>query len=130
MTHPAILLKRFIPIEHRTTVKRSTLPYMIQQGWRLTNGSERRWEGYYRTRYGSFRGKVEHSNPPKFYIHNPPEALHHHHWACFTELPGGWYSVHFKILPKDADSGVMEIERLLNEAHLLAKKKASLATLA
>jgi hypothetical protein len=124
MTNPSILLKRFIPIKHCLTVKRSSATYLIQQGWKLTKGSERRWEGYYRTRYGSFRGKVEHSSPPKFYIHNPPEPLHHHHWACFTEASGGWYSIHFKIRPKDADSGVMEIERLINEAFWLFKKTA------
>src|SRR5918999_5802919 len=102
LTHPSILLKRLIPIKRRITVKRSTSPYLVQQGWKLTNGSEGRWEGYYRSRYGSYKGKIEHSSPLKFYIHNPPEPLRHHHWVCFTALPGGWYSVHFKLLPKDA----------------------------
>jgi hypothetical protein len=124
MTNPSILLKNLIPIKPRITVKRTATTYLIQQGWKLTNVSQRQWEGYYRTRFGSYKGKIEHSSPPKFYIHNPPEPLRHHHWACFTELPGGWYSVHFRKLPKDADSGVMEIERLINEAFLLSKKTA------
>lgn len=122
MTHPSILLKKLIAIKRRITVKRSARPYLIQQGWKLTHGLERQWEGYYRTRYGSYKGKIERSSSPKFYIHNPPEPLRQHHWACFTELPGGWYSAHFKKLPKDADSGVMAIERLINEAFILSKK--------
>lgn len=122
ITHSTILLKRFITIKQPITVKRSTTLYLIQQGWKLTNRSEGRWEGYIRSRYGSYKGKVEHSTPLKFYIHNPPEPLRHHHWSCFTALSDGWYSVHFKKLPKDADSGVIALEALINEAFLLSKK--------
>jgi hypothetical protein len=112
----------FQKLKHRLgslTIKRSTKTYLQQQGWRLNElrtGSE--WQGYYRTRYGSFKGRVLPSaSTPRFYLYQPPETLKakHPHGACFSALGNGWYSVHFRRVPKDLDSGVMTIERILTE---------------
>ena len=109
----------------RRTVPRSSQSYLEEQGWSLTgSGPAARWDGWYRTRYGSYRGKVECSTPPKFFVKEPPEGLSRHkHRPCFSNLnSGGWWSVHFKTQPKDLDSGAMEIERILHEAFLLSQK--------
>jgi hypothetical protein len=77
---------------------------------------------YYRTRWVSVKGRVAASNPPCFYICNPPENLKRHsHWPCFSGQGNGWYSVHFRRMPKDLDSGVMEIERIICESMKLNK---------
>jgi hypothetical protein len=99
--------------------------YLQQQGWERTgSGPSARWDGWYRTRFGSFRGKIECSTPPKFSVKQPPEGLaRHRHRSCFSGgKSGGWWNVHFAILPKDLDSGVMTIERILHEAFLLSQK--------
>jgi hypothetical protein len=133
MHHPAsaseVLLQRLRTLTQRetvSTVKRSNKSYLQEQGWLLTNGHSRPvWEGYYRSRYGSFKGRIELSLPPKYYIYNPPEPLRYHHWSCFTQASSsGWHSIHFSTVPKDASSGVLAIERLINDAFLIYQKTA------
>lgn len=111
-------VKRLLTITHRATVQRSSTTYLKEQGWKLINGwPDAQWVGYYRTRFGSFKGKVESLSSPCFYIHNPPEALRRHsHWACFSDRGSGWYRVHFRKMPKELDSGLMCILRMLTEA--------------
>lgn len=117
------IVKRLLTIKRRITVNRSSISYIKQKGWKFTHSLvSPRWEGYYRSCFGSFRGKVETLSSPHFYIHKPPEVLRRHsHWACFTDRSGGWYSVHFRTMPKDLDSGVMTIERIIHEAFLRSK---------
>jgi hypothetical protein len=77
--------------------------------------------GYYRTRVGSFAGKVRHRllSCADYFIKDPPEAIEHGaHWACFTPRGGGWYSLHFNDPPKSVEDGIKSIERLLAEALL------------
>jgi hypothetical protein len=121
-----MFLKRLVTRTRPIPVKRSTATYMTQQGWQRHNWfGIPEWRGYYRTRFGSFKGKIEPSTPPKLYIHNPPAALRRHsHWPCFTPRNDGWYSIHFSIVPTDWDSAILTIERLLHESFLLAKKTA------
>ena len=116
------LLKLPRQIVERTisrTIRRSADRYLTQQGWRLAPvGYGREWQGYYRTRYGSFKGRVvASSTPPGFYVYKPPAKLSSHsHSACFTSQGNGWHSVHFRRVPKDIDSGVIAIERILYES--------------
>jgi hypothetical protein len=124
------------PVNHTppTTVRRDTRTYLEKQGWTLTNGSyPATWNGYYRTRFGSWRGMIKTTTPPKYYIHNPPKGLktRHSHKSCFHEAPeigGGWYWVHFSTAlnptPRDLDSGVIKLERILYEAYVLTQKSA------
>lgn len=118
------------PIE----VKRDTRTYLEKQGWTLTNGSyPATWHGYYRTRFGSWRGMIKTTTPPKFYIYNPPAGLttKHDHKRCFhtaPEIGAGWYWAHFSTAlnptPRDLDSGVIKLERILYEAYVLTQKSA------
>jgi hypothetical protein len=116
------ILQRLLALPRRftfRTIRRNPHRYLTQQGWRpaLLGGSE--WQGYYRTRYGSFKGRVVAITPsPSFYVYKPPEKLKssHPHKLCFTSQGNGWHSVHFWRVPKDIDSGVMAIERILYES--------------
>jgi len=121
-------LKRLIPFGKPIAVKRDTEPYLPKQGWKLnTSTTPAEWHGYYRTRFGSYKGRIIASTPPQFYIHKPPAGLkeRHSHKACFTAMKDdGWYSAHFSKLPKDLDSGVIKLERILYEAYLLTQKSA------
>jgi hypothetical protein len=125
--HVMELVKEWLaptPRQGTREVKRSRKTYLEEQHWRRTGfGLPARWVGWYRTRYGSYRGKIECSTPPKFFVKDPPEGLsRHRHHMCFSEKSGGWWSVHFRTQPKDLDSGVMELERIFHEAYLLSKK--------
>lgn len=120
------LVKAFSALKRRFSsilINRSSKTYLSEKGWRRFKsypGYE--WQGYYRTRYGSFKGRVRQGSastlPHSFYVYKPPEALKlkHPHSACFSSQGNGWYSVHFKRAPKDADSGVMAIQRILTES--------------
>jgi hypothetical protein len=120
-------VKKLFPLKRRVTVARSRKSLLEERGWQKAGfGPFARWEGYYRTRFGSYKGKIEFSYPPKFFVKDPPEGLaQHEHRACFTDLNnGGWRSVHFRVQPKDLDSGVVKIERILDEAFRLSKTSA------
>jgi hypothetical protein len=121
------LLKNLLSFGKPIEVKRSTAPYIEKNGWQLcTSTTPSEWRGYFRTRFGSYKARITVSNPPQYYIHKPPAGLktRHSHSACFTALADGWYSVHFRIMPKDLDSGVIKLERILCEAYLLTQKSA------
>jgi len=121
-------LKKIFRKRRPIAIKRSAKTYLSEQGWRLTyERGEQQLEGWYRCRYGSYFGKIQNlaSTKPSFFIKDPPHELFgHRHGNCFTHRPhvgNGWYSVHFSTLPQDLDSGVLHIERTLNESFLLAK---------
>jgi hypothetical protein len=124
--------KKLFPLlsrRERRTVARSNLSHKEKQGWWLETGQEPVWHGYYRTRYGpSYKGKVENLADPKFYIQieKPPQQLRKHtHWICFREQRAkGWYWVHLSPVPRDIDSGIFAVERVLNDALAPVKKTA------
>ena len=122
MADTAMLLKRLLPFSLPGTDRHRGKPYLQEKGWVFTYGINAQWNGYYRTRFGSFKGRIVPRADPKrrYFIHNPPERLHHHHWACFSEMKGmeqgGWYAVHLLPFPKDIVSGVLAIERVIDEA--------------
>jgi hypothetical protein len=122
------LLKNLIPCGKAILIRRKSQLYIDGTGWQQsTSSTPREWHGYYRTRFGSYKGRIIASTPPQYYIHNPPKGLkeRHSHAACFNKISDdGWYSAHFKKLPKDLDSGVIKLERVLCEAYLLTNKTA------
>jgi hypothetical protein len=123
MPRTGLFLKRLFPFSLPITIKRRSKGYLPEQGWELSGGLNPQWNGYYRTRFGSYKGRVVPKAEPnrRYFIHNPPESLRNHHWACFTEMKGmeqgGWYAVHLLPFPKDIDSGVLAIERVIDEAY-------------
>ena len=107
----SILIKQSQIIKPAVQISRSAQTYAEEQGWRSTSWFGSHLSGYYRTKFGSFRGKVRPSSLPEFFIYNPPEELQNHsHWICFSYRGGGKYAVHFSIKPKDVDSGIQQIE--------------------
>jgi hypothetical protein len=119
-------IKKLFTVKRRMTVKRGATTYLAEQGWTLKHSaSPAAWHGYYRTQYKSFKGRIEATTPLKFSLqHLPPGLERHSHKACFTKRSDGWYAIHFSTPPKDLDSGVMAIERILHEAVLLSQKPA------
>ncbi|MCK4351854.1 hypothetical protein KAW65_00410 [candidate division WOR-3 bacterium] len=107
--------KIMIEPRNKIVVERSKKPYWQERGWK-----RHRWmyTGYYRTRYGSWDGKIENITCyPKFYIHNPPSKLQQHpHWECFICRGRRWFLIHFKQNPRNIDSGIIQVERIINEA--------------
>lgn len=84
--------------------------------------------GFYRTPWGSFDGYVRHAKGerPEFYIAQPPAALwKHKHAICFrdTGQKTNTYSIHFSPAPRDPDTGILAVEKVLGEA--LAQERRS-----
>jgi hypothetical protein len=119
-------VKRLLSFGKPIAITRSRRRYMDEMGWeQSTRTSPAEWHGYYRTRFGSYKGRIIASTPPQYYIYKPPRGLkeRHSHSACFSKFgEDGWYSSHFSIPPKDLDSGVIKLERVLCEAYLLTGK--------
>ena len=98
------------------TVERRVIPYWQERGW---TRAKNRYTGSYRTPRGSFFGYADEASRGyfRFYVFQPPREMEHHsHWACFQERGSGWYEVHMARQPGDVGSGIMRIERILNEA--------------
>lgn len=106
--------RQVINVRPVVTVKREPMTYAKQQGWQQNGGV---WEGYYRTRYGSFRGLIEqHSSEFRFFIFDPPdEVLYGPHGGCFkaVDLTGKKFWIHFSYKPADIDSGILEVEKIV-----------------
>jgi hypothetical protein len=116
------LVKRLSDLRNRLafrTIKRSSKSYLNERGWRKTGSfPSQEYHGWYRCPYGSWKGRVLASTSnPCFYLYKPPTALKlkHPHNACFSSQGDGWFSVHFRTVPRDIDSGVIAIERILTE---------------
>jgi hypothetical protein len=93
-------------------------PYWQQRGWKK-NGSN--YWGYYRTRWGSWEGHaVRHSKRAiEFTIKKPPDKLINGcHKHCFILTGKGLYKVHFDTRPKDVDSGIISVEKCIEESFL------------
>ncbi len=87
-----------------------------EKGWRQA-GTDLR--GQYRTRYGSFEGRVDNymGKYPNFIIIRPPEALlNGPHSPCFQERAKNTYRIHWSREPENVDAGILKIEHELTEA--------------
>lgn len=110
-------LKQMPAVRPCPVVKRSATTYLAQQGWEFTGGEQPHWEGYYKTDKATFRGWIDQLARARYCIFRPPEALKRAHAAnIIDQHRQGWHTVHFCTQPKDLDSGVIEIERLLKQA--------------
>jgi len=98
------------------SVQRREIPYWQERGWSRRGDV---YSGNYQTRFGAFQGVVEAhgSRHFSFFIKNaPPELRGHHHWTCFQQRGEGQYLVHMGRMPRDVSSGIMAIERLIQDA--------------
>jgi hypothetical protein len=80
--------------------------------------------GYYRTKFGSFEGKIRTRLilSAEYYLRYPPEEMKkHRHWGCFQKRDKGWYSVHFTSPPKSIEDGIKTMEEILVESFMKAQ---------
>lgn len=98
-----------------TVVKRSEDPYWKRRGWKKNNGN---LVGYYRTKYGSFKGTIEdYRGKPEVYIYSPPVELKNHlHYQCFFHRGNGKYFVHFSRGVPNPSIAIETVEQILRES--------------
>ena len=90
--------------------------YWQDNGWKCRNSQ---LTGKYRTDYGNVRGTISFGPEIgfRFYVHNPPKELRiHPYWPDFKHVGGNRYSIHFAVAPKTINSGIVAVEKILNEA--------------
>lgn len=89
------------------------LPYWEERGWQKRGGT---YKGLYN---GEWYGLIEENyrGSLSFHIFNPPEFLKNTtHWSCFVHKGNGKYGIHFSRKPQDVSSGIISVEKLINEA--------------
>jgi hypothetical protein len=117
----------FLPVRNTYTTGSGFqfIPLWQKLGWRVNAGNKYQFIGEYRFRdrkkEESYRWEGAIQTGPyefKVYIRNPPSALQRHeHWRCFNYAGEGWFSVHF-INPLDGlDDAILNVQRLIAEAH-------------
>jgi hypothetical protein len=110
---------------NRVVVKPKYRPYWQTQDWVVVGDT---LVGQYKTPLGSTAGYIENykSREPLFYVVNPPTQLKRHpHRHCFQSRESrdkGHYWVHFGTKPRNPDSGILEIEKILMEALQLPRR--------
>lgn len=98
-------------------VNRTYLPIWVRRRWRR-NGDQ--FEGFYRTPYGSYPGRIirRYRATFEFFIYDPPACLwDHSHARCFVHVENDMYRVHFSKRGYCVDDGLTAIERILIDAH-------------
>lgn len=96
-------------------VRHKEKPYWKRRGWKKSNGN---LTGYYRTKYGSFKGKIkDYRTKPEVLIYNPPKQLNNHaHSNCFFSKGGGKFKVHFKQKIDKPSIAIQSVEKILRES--------------
>ena len=82
-------------------------PLHLRRGWKK---ELRTYTGYYRTKYGAWKGKiVKRGDIFNVYIFDPPEEKlkNHSRWICFHHVKGKKWKIHLAINPKDKDIGAI-----------------------
>lgn len=105
-------------------VKRDERSVVEKNGWKHVNTvsswftDKEEWEGWFRTPYGSWRGKATiKSGKVAGFIFNPPmEAIRLTEQAgCFVARGEGWFWVHTNNTVRDLSSEIVEIENIICE---------------
>jgi len=102
---------------HKVTVEREFQPVWLEQGWKKKGTT---YSGFYRTAFGAYKGKIEllYQFRLRFLIWSPPSCLWKHPQAtCFLSKGRNLYEVHFSKIAATPDDGIIEIEKILTEAH-------------
>ena len=101
----------------RIMVSPSKKPYWEENGWSKYDNN---YYGYYKlddTHLWKGMITIIRNGRYGFYIKDPPIGLSNYHkWQCFSHKGEGIFCIHFHTAPKDIDSGIMMVERILNEA--------------
>lgn len=92
---------------NKSQVTPDNTPLHIRRGWKQKGN---RFTGYYRTRFGAWKGIIEKRGDVfKVYIFNPPTAQlkRHSRWICFHNKGNGKWKISLAINPKDRDVGAI-----------------------
>ena len=124
---PSARKAAFLPVRNTYATKSGLkfTPLWQKFGWRVNAGNKHQFIGAYRffdkkrEERLSWEGAIQ-TGPYEFkvFIKNPPNALkRHRHWQCFNYAGDGWFSVHF-LNPLDGlDDAILNVQRLITEAH-------------
>lgn len=96
-------------------VLRKKLPIWQEKRWKRNSNS---YVGYYQVKDGRWFGEVRHpyTGEIEVFIQRPPASLQKHpHWHCFHYLGNGLHKLHFSQKPRDVDSAILLMERLIRE---------------
>ncbi|CAG0986195.1 hypothetical protein PHYC_02037 [Phycisphaerales bacterium] len=96
-------------------VQRNTQRLFEERGWRWKGNT---LEGFYRTKRGSFRGRIAGADgsSPEFYIEASRAILDGPHGACFQPRGPREFRVHWSTRPDSVDTGILRIEHTILEA--------------
>ena len=91
-----------------------------RRGW-VQRGNK--FVGYYRTRYGAWKGEIARRGDTfRVYIFKPPVAQleNHSRWICFHKTQGNKYRIYLALNPKDrdVDSIIFYVEQLICESFM------------
>lgn len=115
-TQPSLVVLGTRTVSGRTVTRIQRSPHLYpEKGWHLAGDV---LKGYYRTRHGSFEGRIENpSGAPCFFIFKPPgELLNGPHAPCFKETSKNLYRIHWSREPENVDAGILKIEHDIMEA--------------
>lgn len=106
------------------TVLLDNTPLHSKRGWTVSGKTA---EGYYRTRYGAWKGTIERKGDKfRVYILDPPmtEIEYHERRVCFYKRGGGKWEINLALHPKDRsiDSVIWYVERVIYESYDLASR--------
>ena len=100
-------------------VEPENIPHYKKRGWTQKGN---KYSGYYRTRFGAYKGEIERRGD-KFnvLIHKPPtrELKRHPRWPCFHKKNKGWYMINLAKQPanRDISALVLRVELIILEAY-------------
>ena len=106
------------PVLTRRAVKPDNTPLYLKRGW-TTNRN--RYQGYYRTTYGAWRGEINRRGD-KFnvFIFKPPieQIKKHSRWPCFHKVKNDKWRIDLAKNPKDGDPSaiIFYVERIVVES--------------
>jgi hypothetical protein len=103
------------------TVRPDNTPLHQKRGWIRRSNI---YQGYFRTRYGAWRGEIErHGDKFKVFIYSPPreQLSKHSRWQCFHQEGRDKWRIHLAVNPKDGDVGaiVFFVEKLVIDSFRL-----------
>jgi hypothetical protein len=102
-------------------IRPDNTPLHVKRGWAKKGNTH---HGYYRTKHGAWRGKIERRGDKfRVLIQNPPKEKmkKHSRRACFHAVKGGWWRIDLAVNPKDGDVGsiIFYVEKVINESFSL-----------
>lgn len=99
-------------------VRLDNTPLFVQRGWSRNDNTH---QGYYRTRFGAWRGEIiRRGDKFRVYIFDPPrkQLRKHSRSVCFHNRRRGRWEINLAINPKgqDVDSIIFYVENLICES--------------